>query len=118
MSFGNGNGSGEIVISTPLRTAIGTYGGALKDTPATDLGATVGKEVLSRSGIEGEQVDQIIVGNILSAGQGMNPGRQVGQPQREKKRGAGPRARPPSVFGGPSSGAEKAVLRRGCEKRG
>jgi len=78
MSFGNGNGNGEIVISTPLRTAIGTYGGALKDTPATDLGATVGKEVLSRSGIDGEQVDQIIVGNILSAGQGMNPGRQVG----------------------------------------
>ena len=78
MSFGNSNGNGEIVISTPLRTAIGTFGGALKDTPATDLGATVGKEVLSRSGIEGEQVDQIIVGNILSAGQGMNPGRQVG----------------------------------------
>ncbi|HKH11140.1 MAG TPA: acetyl-CoA C-acetyltransferase [Rubrobacter sp.] len=78
MSFGNGNGNGEIVISTPLRTGIGTYGGALKDTPATDLGATVGKEVLSRSGVEGEQVDQIIVGNILSAGQGMNPGRQVG----------------------------------------
>ncbi|HEV2742839.1 MAG TPA: acetyl-CoA C-acetyltransferase [Rubrobacter sp.] len=78
MSFGNGNGNGEIVISTPLRTAIGTYGGALKDTPATDLGATVGKEVLSRAGIEGDQVDQIIVGNILSAGQGMNPGRQVG----------------------------------------
>jgi len=79
VSFGNGNGNGtEIVVSTPLRTAIGTFGGALKDTPATDLGATVGKEVLSRSGIDGEQVDQIIVGNILSAGQGMNPGRQVG----------------------------------------
>ena len=76
MSFAN-NGS-DIVISTPLRTGIGTFGGALKDTPATDLGATVGKEVLSRSGIEGEQVDQVIVGNILSAGQGMNPGRQVG----------------------------------------
>src|ERR671916_2984968 len=77
MSFGN-NGNGEIVISTPLRTGIGTFGGALKDTPATDLGATVGQEVLSRSGIEGEQVDQVIIGNILSAGQGMNPGRQVG----------------------------------------
>jgi acetyl-CoA C-acetyltransferase len=76
MSFAN-NGS-EIVISAPLRTGIGTFGGALKDTPATDLGATVGEAVLSRSGIEGEQVDQIIVGNILSAGQGMNPGRQVG----------------------------------------
>jgi acetyl-CoA C-acetyltransferase len=78
MSFGNGNGNGEIVISVPLRTAIGTFGGSLKDIPATDLGATVGKEVLSRAGIEGEQVNQIIVGNILSAGQGMNPGRQVG----------------------------------------
>ncbi len=78
MSFGNGNGNGEIVISTPLRTAIGTFGGALKDTPAVDLGATVGAEVLQQAGVEGEQVDQIIVGNILSAGQGMNPGRQVG----------------------------------------
>ncbi|CAN5149811.1 acetyl-CoA C-acetyltransferase [soil metagenome] len=76
MSFAN-NGS-EIVISAPLRTGIGTFGGALKDTPATELGATVGREVLSRAGIEGEQVDQVIVGNILSAGQGMNPGRQVG----------------------------------------
>jgi acetyl-CoA C-acetyltransferase len=78
MSFGNNGNGTEIVISTPLRTAIGTFGGALKDTPATDLGAAVGKEVLSRAGIEGEQVDQIVVGNILSAGQGMNPGRQVG----------------------------------------
>jgi acetyl-CoA C-acetyltransferase len=78
VSFGNGNGIGEIVISTPLRTGIGTFGGSLKDTPATELGATVGKEVLSRAGIEGDQVDQVIVGNILSAGQGMNPGRQVG----------------------------------------
>jgi acetyl-CoA C-acetyltransferase len=78
MSFGNGNGTGEIVISTPLRTAIGTFGGSLKDVTAVELGATVGKEVISRSGIEGEQVDQCIIGNILSAGQGMNPGRQVG----------------------------------------
>ena len=49
----NGNGV-EIVISTPLRTAIGTFGGALKDTPVTDLGATVGKEVLSQAGVEGD----------------------------------------------------------------
>ena len=69
----NGNGV-EMTISTPLRTAIGTFGGALKDTPATDLGATVGKEVLSRAGIEPDRVDQVIVGNILSAGQGMTLG--------------------------------------------
>jgi acetyl-CoA C-acetyltransferase len=78
VSFGNNGNGTEIVISTPLRTGIGTFGGALKDVPATDLGATVGKEVIERSGIDGEQVDQVIVGNILGAGQGMNPGRQVG----------------------------------------
>lgn len=77
MSFGNGNG-GEVIISTPLRTAIGTFGGTIKDVPAATLGATVGKEVVSKSGIDPASVDQCIVGNILSAGQGMNPGRQVG----------------------------------------
>ncbi|HEX8519774.1 MAG TPA: acetyl-CoA C-acetyltransferase [Pseudonocardia sp.] len=76
MSFGQSNA--DIVISTPLRTAIGTFGGALKDVPATELGATVAKAVIERSGVGAEHVDQVIVGNILSAGQGMNPGRQVG----------------------------------------
>ena len=76
MSFGNS--TADIVVSTPLRTAIGTFGGALKDVPATDLGATVGKAVLARSGIDPARINQVIVGNILSAGQGMNPGRQVG----------------------------------------
>ncbi len=78
MSFGNNGNSTEIVISTPLRTAIGTFGGAIKDVPAVDLGTTVAKEVISRSGIDVEEINQVIVGNILMAGQGMNPGRQVG----------------------------------------
>jgi acetyl-CoA C-acetyltransferase len=78
MSFANGNGGVEIVISAPLRTAIGTFGGALKDVSAVDLGTIVAKEVLNRSGLEEDQVDQVIVGNILMAGQGMNPARQVG----------------------------------------
>ena len=76
MSFGKHKA--DIVISTPLRTAIGTFGGSLKDVPATDLGAIVGKAVLERSGVDPARIDQVIVGNILSAGQGMNPGRQVG----------------------------------------
>jgi acetyl-CoA C-acetyltransferase len=67
----------EIVISTPLRTAIGTFGGMLKDIPATDLGATVVKKVLEDAQLDPGQVDQVIVGNVLQAGQGMNPGRQV-----------------------------------------
>src|SRR5919107_561370 len=68
MSFANGNGT-EIVISTPLRTAIGTFSGALKDVPAVDLGTTVAKEVISRSGIDVEEINQVIVGNILMAAQ-------------------------------------------------
>ena len=67
----------DVVVSTPLRTAIGTFGGTLKDIPATELGATVVREVLSRAGVAGERVDQVIAGNVLQAGQGMNPGRQV-----------------------------------------
>jgi acetyl-CoA C-acetyltransferase len=76
--MGFGNSAAAIVVATPLRTAIGTFGGALRDVPATDLGATVGKAVLERSGIDPARINQVIVGNILSAGQGMNPGRQVG----------------------------------------
>src|SRR5438132_12503171 len=67
----------EIVISTPLRTAIGTFGGMLKDIPASDLGATVAKRVLEDAQLDAGQGDQVIVGNVLQAGQGMNPGRQV-----------------------------------------
>ncbi len=70
-------GNSDIVISTPLRTGIGAFGGALKETPATELGAAVGRAVLARSGIGPERVSQVIVGNVLQAGQGMNPGRQV-----------------------------------------
>ena len=62
----------DIVVSTPLRTAIGTFGGQLKDTPAVELGATIVTEVLTRSGLKADQVDQVIVGNVLQAGQGMN----------------------------------------------
>src|SRR4030095_4819001 len=76
--MGFGNSAADIVVSTPLRTAIGTFGGALRDVPATDLGATVGRAVVERSGIDPARINQVIVGNILSAGQGMNPGRQVG----------------------------------------
>ena len=59
MSFAN-NGT-DIVISAPLRTAIGTFGGSLKDVSAVDLGTTVAKEVYSRSGIDTEQIEQVTV---------------------------------------------------------
>ena len=68
----------EVVVSTPLRTAIGTFGGTLKDTPAVELGTVVASEILARTGLDGNEVDSVIIGNVLSAGQGMNPARQVG----------------------------------------
>lgn len=67
----------KVVICEPLRTAIGSFGGVLKDTSTAELGSTVVKEILSRTGIDPKLVDDCIMGNILSAGQGMNISRQV-----------------------------------------
>ena len=67
----------KVVISEPLRTAIGTFGGALQDVSAVNLGITVVKEILKRTGIESTQIDECVMGNILGAGQGQNPARQV-----------------------------------------
>jgi Acetyl-CoA acetyltransferase len=71
------NGANEVVIAGAVRTAIGTFGGAFVDTPATQLGATVLKEALRRAGVKPEQVDEVIMGNVLPAGLGMNPARQA-----------------------------------------
>lgn len=67
----------KVVICEPLRTAIGSFGGTLKDTSTAKLGATVVKEILTRTGIDPKIIDDCIMGNILSAGQGMNISRQV-----------------------------------------
>ena len=67
----------KIVISKPLRTAIGTFGGTLKDTSAVDLGTTVVKEIIKRSKLDPKEVDDCIMGNILGAGLGQNPSRQI-----------------------------------------
>jgi len=67
----------KIVLSEPLRTAIGSFGGTLKDISAVDLGTTVVKEIMRRTSISSEDVDDCIMGNILGAGQGQNPARQI-----------------------------------------
>ena len=67
----------EIVICNPVRTAIGTYGGSLKDTPAPDLGAAVIRESLKRSGLALENIDTVVMGNVIQAGTKMNPARQA-----------------------------------------
>jgi acetyl-CoA C-acetyltransferase len=67
----------EIVICNPVRTAIGTYGGLPKDTPAPDLGAAVIRETLNRSGLAAEYIDTVVMGNVIQAGTKMNPARQA-----------------------------------------
>ncbi len=64
------------VIVAAARTAIGTFGGTLAQTPAPELGAVVVREVLRRAGnLPGDQVDEVILGNVISAGLGLNPAR-------------------------------------------
>ena len=67
----------EVVICAPVRTAIGTYGGSLKEVPATDLGAIAIRETLKRAGIGGDTVDNVVLGNVIQAGNRMNPARQA-----------------------------------------
>ena len=67
----------EVYVVNCCRTAVGSFGGSLKDTPAVELGAVVVKEALNRAGVKPEQVDEVMFGCILSAGLGQNPARQV-----------------------------------------
>ena len=66
----------DIVIVAATRTAVGKFGGTLAKTPATELGAAVIAEVLKRSGLQAEQVGEVIMGQVLAAGAGQNPARQ------------------------------------------
>jgi acetyl-CoA C-acetyltransferase len=67
----------EVVIAGAARTPIGTFGGAFAEVPATRLGAIAIAEALKRAGVKPEQVDEVLMGNVLSAGLGMNPARQA-----------------------------------------
>ncbi len=67
----------EVVLAGAVRTAIGKFGGALAGVPAAELGAVVIREALARAGVKGEQVDQVIMGNVLQAGSGQNTARQA-----------------------------------------
>ena len=67
----------DLYVVNCCRTAIGSFGGSLKNTPAADLGAIVVKEALNRAGVKPEQVDELMFGCILTAGLGQNVARQV-----------------------------------------
>jgi acetyl-CoA C-acetyltransferase len=69
--------SDNIVIVAALRTAVGSFGGGIAGIAAKDLGATVIKALLEQTGIKPEQVDEVILGQVLTAGTGQNPARQA-----------------------------------------
>ena len=67
----------EVVIASAARTPIGSFGGALASVSAVDLGVIAAKAALERAGIQPADVEQVLIGNVLSAGQGQNVARQV-----------------------------------------
>ena len=72
-----GSGQGEVVIAGAVRTPIGTFGGAFAEVPATKLGSIAIAEALRRAKVQPDQVDEVLMGNVLTAGLGMNPARQA-----------------------------------------
>ncbi|MFW9616967.1 acetyl-CoA C-acetyltransferase [Aquabacterium sp.] len=67
----------DIVIVAAARTAVGKFGGSLAKTPASELGAVVIKDLLRRTGVSGDQISEVILGQVLQAGCGQNPARQA-----------------------------------------
>ncbi|MER8806533.1 acetyl-CoA C-acetyltransferase [Mesorhizobium australicum] len=69
--------SASIVIASAARTAVGSFNGAFAATPAHELGAVVIQELLARAGVEPAEIDEVILGQVLTAAQGQNPARQA-----------------------------------------
>jgi acetyl-CoA C-acetyltransferase len=66
-----------VVIAEPVRTAIGTLGGTLKDVPATQLGSIAIKGAVARANLQPDEIQTVIMGNVVQAGNKMNPARQA-----------------------------------------
>jgi acetyl-CoA C-acetyltransferase len=67
----------SVVIAEPVRTAIGTFGGTLKDVPAVDLGAVAVRAAVQRAGLQPHEIGTVVMGNAVQAGNKMNPARQA-----------------------------------------
>ncbi len=72
-----GNNSNEVVIISAIRTPIGTYKGSLKKMRSDQLGSIVIKEILKQSKFSKDEIDEVIMGQVLTAGAGQNPARQA-----------------------------------------
>jgi acetyl-CoA C-acetyltransferase len=67
----------DVVLCAPVRTAIGTYGGALKGMPAPELGAATIRATMERAGLKGSDIQTAVLGQVVQAGAKMNPARQA-----------------------------------------
>src|SRR5690348_3156984 len=67
----------SVLLAAPVRTAIGTFAGTLKDVPATELGAAAIRASVERAGVKPGEVDTVVMGNVVQAGARMNPARQA-----------------------------------------
>src|ERR1700757_5331273 len=67
----------EVVLCSPVRTAIGAFNGSLKTIPATELGAVVVRETLQRAKLDPAAVGSVVMGNVIQDGNKMNPARQA-----------------------------------------
>ena len=67
----------EVVLCSPVRTAIGAFNGSLKTVPATELGGVVVRETLRRAGLDAGAIESVVMGNVIQAGNKMNPARQA-----------------------------------------
>ena len=69
--------SSSIVVASAARTPVGSFNGSFPAVPAHELGAVVINELLARAGVEAAEVDEVILGQVLTAAQGQNPARQA-----------------------------------------
>src|SRR5258706_5385328 len=69
--------SRSVVLAAPVRTALGTFGGSLKEVPASDLGAAAIGASVARAGLRPEEIGTVVMGNVIQAGSKMNPARQA-----------------------------------------
>ncbi len=76
-------GTSDVVLCHPVRTAIGAYNGTLKGVPATELGTAAVRETLARSGLDPERIGGVVMGNVVQAGNRMNPARQAAAEPRQ-----------------------------------
>src|SRR5579862_5338174 len=69
--------SRSVVLAAPIRTAIGTFGGTLKDVPAEALGAAAIRASIERAELDPQEIETVALGNVIQAGNKMNPSRQA-----------------------------------------